>query len=245
MLQALTDHYAPQSARAAGLKEDVLRAVQINPRETCVSLMLRMQRAISDVERMQGPYTLEEKLRFLEKALSVKREPMLAQLVNTIQLNQEQPMLGMTWALVKNLVSRFDLTSSGQDRLQLGAVKGSHMDSVSAISEHNQAKHTQCDACGKKGHSAANCWKTHPEKMPKYLQERVKKRESKLGDSEQSVTTSKRAKFSFSAAKGEDSVSMVEDNDPEWLIQAQRGTVDDDLIFLYSCAMNNLLLLRS
>lgn len=89
--------------------------------------MLRMQRAISDVERMQGPYTLDEKLRFLEKALSMKREPMLGQLVNTIQLNQEQPLLGMTWASVKNLVSRFDLTSSGQDRLQLGAVKGSNI----------------------------------------------------------------------------------------------------------------------
>lgn len=90
-----------------------------------MSLMLWMQRAISDVERMQGPYNMDEELRFRGKALSMKREPMLGQLINTIQLNQEQPMLGVGEEFGVSVRSDVQPTIGTSERLSPGLCRRS------------------------------------------------------------------------------------------------------------------------
>lgn len=84
MMEDLSQFHAPQSARAASLKEDILAKVCIAFREPCTAYMMRLQRAISDVEAMGRVYSLDKKVRYLEKGLAQSGEKVLATLATSI-----------------------------------------------------------------------------------------------------------------------------------------------------------------
>jgi hypothetical protein len=129
MLQELTQYYVPLNARAIGIKEDLLSSMMVKPRESVALFVINLQRAISELERMRGPYTLSEKVRMLEKGFTRTEEHALHALANNLQFYENQ----LDWTQMKNYVTTYDTSDLGIKILHPEPIKKTQINSKSVL----------------------------------------------------------------------------------------------------------------
>jgi hypothetical protein len=70
-----------------------------------------------------------------------------------------------------------------QDKAKMKPNNGTNFHYSSSITRKEDKSHLKCDACGKNGHIEDNCWKLHPEKIPRALKDRTQLRNGDKDDS--------------------------------------------------------------
>jgi hypothetical protein len=136
----------------------------------------------------------------MENILVKSTENSIRQLALQIQMTPE-----ISWLTVKRLVSRFDDTALGQERL---AEKGG-ADNLMVIKVNPPL---MCEFCHKPGHTKDSCWTADPSKTPQWFRE-----------GKPPPRPGKKPKFEFS--KADDDMSTL------WDMSAAYKAWDDQNLF--------------
>jgi hypothetical protein len=92
------------------------RSTTLNePRESAALFVVNLQRAISDLEQMRGPYTSSKKVRILEKGFTRTEEQALHALTNNLQFYENQ----LDWTQMKNYITMHDRIQNQSRKLKL------------------------------------------------------------------------------------------------------------------------------
>jgi hypothetical protein len=58
-----------------------------------------------------------------------------------------------------------------------------HVHHFSNNNKSEDKAHLKCEVCGKMGHTEENCWKVHPEKIPRALRDKIQSKNDEKGES--------------------------------------------------------------
>ena len=194
MLAALDAHFDRHSSNIANSLDKTAKEIKIERGEPTPEFWIRLDQAISDVERQGRIYSLAEKMAMLENALD-NGETHLEFYSSTLQLAGA----AMTWAQVKEHVTAFNATPLGAKRLKPAKVKQTYLQALTEGSRSDDDEvfgiaDKACIYCHKMGHRESDCWSKHPERMPEKFKRMNQQRKRARAKQDNSIPENKKIK---------------------------------------------------
>jgi hypothetical protein len=168
-LQALSEHFDPQSELLSIVRMEEAKRVVFREHESVSSFMVRFDDAINHVDMVRPiPIPLFERRQMLDTAMTNSRDLALQALTTHLQMAPP----GHTWDELKAVVIRFYMTTAGMRRIIKNPVVNSLEETGKTRDKGKRGdQHPLCAECDKR-HGGDTCWKTHPELKPDWVKKR-------------------------------------------------------------------------